>query len=56
MNNIADPALIQTFIAKATVKALKKSVLRQLARLNKPKIHTLFKKPLVKCTAGKLGP
>jgi hypothetical protein len=31
MNDIAEPVLIQTFIAKSSVKALNKSVLRWLA-------------------------
>ncbi|KEM44301.1 hypothetical protein AD21_5007, partial [Escherichia coli 6-319-05_S4_C2] len=30
MNDIAEPVLIQTFIAKSSVKALNKSVLRWL--------------------------
>jgi hypothetical protein len=34
VNDISEPVLIQTFIAKATVKTLDKSVLRWLARLN----------------------
>jgi hypothetical protein len=34
MNDIAEPVLIQTFIAKSSVKALNKSVLRWLARLD----------------------
>lgn len=34
VNDIAEPVLIQTFIAKSSVKALNKSVLRWLARLD----------------------
>jgi hypothetical protein len=34
VNDIAEPVLIQAFIAKSSVKALNKSVLRWLARLD----------------------
>lgn len=34
VNGISEPMLIQTFIAKASVKTLNKSVLRWLARLD----------------------
>jgi hypothetical protein len=34
VNDITEPVLIQTFIAKSPVKALNKSVLRWLARLD----------------------
>jgi hypothetical protein len=34
VSDIAEPVLIQTFIAKSSVKALNKSVLRWLARLD----------------------
>lgn len=34
VNDISEPMLIQTFIAKAFVKTLNKSVLRWLARLD----------------------
>ena len=56
VNNIAEPVLIQAFIANASVKTINKSVLGRLARLDKPQLHAMFKGPLIKCAAGKLRP
>lgn len=56
MTDVAEPVLIQAFIAKASVKTLNKSVLCRLAGLDKPQLHTMLISPLVKCSAGKLRP
>jgi len=48
--------LIQTFIAKSTVKALNKSVLHWLTLLDKPSFHTMLKSPLFERAAVKFRP
>ena len=53
VNNIAEPVLIQTFIAKATIKTPNKSVLRWLSRLDLAQLDTMFKGPLIKRATGK---
>lgn len=54
MTDVAEPMLIQAFIAKASVKTLNKSVLYQLAGLDKPQRHSMLISLLIKCSAGKL--
>lgn len=56
VNNIAEPVLIEAFIAKASVKTLNKSVLGRLARLDKSQLHAMLKGPLILCAAGKFRP
>ena len=56
VNDIAEPVLIQTFIAKPSVKTLNKSVLCRLAGLDKTQLHAMLKGPLIQCTAGELRP
>lgn len=45
-NEIAELVLIQAFIAKATVKALNKPVLRWPARLDNPQLPAILKSPI----------
>ena len=54
VNDIAEPVLIQTFIAKSSVKTLNKSVLRRLAGLDKSQLHSMLKGPLIERAAGQL--
>ena len=56
VNDNAEPVLIQTFIAKSTVKALNKSVLHWLNLLDKPSFHTMLKSPLFQRAAVKFRP
>ena len=55
MDNIAEPVLIQVLISESSVKTLNKSVLRQLAGLDKPQLHAMLKGPLIHCAVGELG-
>jgi hypothetical protein len=54
MTDVAEPVFIQTFIAKASVKTLNKSVLCRLAGLDKSQLHSMLKGPLIERAAGKL--
>ncbi|TDY76017.1 UNVERIFIED_ORG: hypothetical protein C7429_11365 [Pantoea allii] len=56
MKNIAESVLIQTFIPKAAIETLNKSILCRFTGLNKPQLHAMLKGTLVKCSAGKLRP
>ncbi len=53
MTEVTEPVFIQTFIAKASIKTLNKSVLYRLAGLDKPKLHAMLKGPLIECAADK---
>lgn len=53
MKNIAEPVLIQTFIPKAAIETLNKSILRWLTRLDKSQLYAMLKSPLFECAAGK---
>jgi len=53
MKNIAESVLIQTFIPKAAIETLNKSILRWLTRLDKSQLYTMLKSPLIECAAGK---
>lgn len=56
VNDISEPVLIQTFIAKVFVKTLNKSVLSRPARLDKTQFHSMLKDPLLQCAASESGP
>ncbi len=56
VNDNAEPVLIQTFIAKSTVKALNKSVLHWLTLLDKSSFHTMLKSLLFERAAVKFRP
>lgn len=56
VNNIAEPMLIQVFIAKAAIKTLYKPVLCRLTGLDKPQLHAMHISPLIKGFTGKLRP
>jgi hypothetical protein len=53
MKNIAESVLIQTFIPKAAIETLNKSILRWLTRLDKSQLYTMLKSLFIECTAGK---
>lgn len=52
MTDITEPVFIQAFIAKTFVKTLNKSVLCQLAGLEKSQFNAMLKGPLIKGAAG----
>lgn len=54
MTDVTEPVFIQTFIAKASIKTLNKSVLYRLAGLDKPQLHAMLKGPMIESAAGKL--
>ncbi|KLE90238.1 hypothetical protein YA21_03435 [Klebsiella aerogenes] len=53
VNDISELVLIQTCIAKASVKTLNKSALRWLARLDSAQLDTMLKGPLIKRATDK---
>ncbi|QBR48572.1 hypothetical protein E2F51_00565 (plasmid) [Erwinia sp. QL-Z3] len=54
--DVALPVLILAFIAKASVKNINKSLLSQLPKLDRPRLHAMLINPEVKFSADIPGP